>query len=55
MTVSEQQHAEFLERLKATRVAAGLPAEIDDEPTLRMIAAVYASNIERRRRMEGRE
>lgn len=50
MTVSEEQHAAFLERYKKARVAAGLSPLIDDEKTLRMIAAVVASAIERKRR-----
>ena len=44
MTVTEEQHARFLEKVKADRVAAGLPETIDDTDTLRMIAAVIASN-----------
>lgn len=48
MTVSAEQLALAVERCKASRVAAGLSPMIDDERTLRLIAAVMASSQERR-------
>jgi hypothetical protein len=50
MTVTEEQYARALERFKAARVAAGLPPLIEDEKTLRMIAAVISSSQARQRR-----
>jgi aminoglycoside/choline kinase family phosphotransferase len=48
LVVTDEQHADFLERYKAARVAAGLPPLISDEHTLRMFAAVMASSRRRR-------
>jgi hypothetical protein len=45
--------AKSLENVKAERVKAGLSPMIDDEPTLRMFAAVFAS-ARRRRDQAGR-
>lgn len=47
--MTSDERTEILERFKAARVAAGLPPLIDDERTLRMLAALMlASRIERR-------
>ena len=50
MTVTEGQLAAALARFQQARADAGLPRLIDDERTLRMIAAVIASSEERRHR-----
>jgi hypothetical protein len=46
--VTDEALAKALERVKEARVAAGLAPMIDDEQTLRMIAAVMASARRRR-------
>ena len=46
MTVSDEQVRAAAERYQQQRVDAGLPPLVDDERTLRMVAAVISSNTE---------
>ena len=48
MALSQEAEAHAREALKNARRQAGLPALIDDEPTLRVIVAVIGSHLERR-------
>jgi hypothetical protein len=46
--VTQEQLDAAVERYQQARVAAGLPALVSDENTLRMIAAVISSNTRKR-------
>jgi hypothetical protein len=44
MTVTDEQVAAVVARFQQARLDAGLPRLVDDEGTLRLVAAVVASN-----------